>query len=203
MKQTKKDFFTNKANEYDKEVLRVSNVMRIASLILKELTYQKDFHLMDFGSGTGLLLSKIAPFVNKITAVDISNSMNDVLKRKIETINCHVEILDIDLSKHVLKQNFDGIISSMTLHHIKDTQSIFEKFYDMLSINGSLAIADLDTEDGTFHKQDTGVYHLGFDREEFTAIAKSVGFKKVKIQSVGLVEKPYGKYPVFLLTAHK
>jgi hypothetical protein len=58
-------------------------------------------------------------------------------------------------------------------------------------------------EDGTFHKEDTGVFHFGFDRDMFVNTAKSVGFKDVKIQTVGLVEKPWGKYPVFLLTAYK
>ena len=44
---------------------------------------------LDFGSGTGLLLSKIAPFVGKITAVDISKSMNEVLR--IKEMDCEIK----------------------------------------------------------------------------------------------------------------
>jgi hypothetical protein len=73
----------------------------------------------------------------------------------------------------------------------------------MLNSSGSIAIADLDKEDGTFHKDDTSVFHFGFDRDELLKIVMSIGFRKVKIQTVGLVEKPYGKYSVFLLTAYK
>ena len=198
-----KDFFADKAKDYDTEIARVDNVTNIAKLILKEQVYQKDFSILDFGSGTGLLLSQIAPYVRNITAVDISKSMNKVIRSKKDSIACHLDILEIDLTKEDLRLKFNGIISSMTIHHVKDVVQLFEKFYNLLNENGTIAIADLDKEDGTFHKIDTGVFHHGFDREEFVRIAKSVGFKNLKIQTVGFVEKPYGKYPVFLLTGSK
>lgn len=203
MNSGQKDFFAEKAKDYDQDKLRVDNVTNISNLILKEVIYQKDFNIMDFGSGTGLLLSKIAPYVGKITAVDISKSMNEILKSKKHTIECDVDIIEVDLSTEDLNQKFDGIISSMTMHHVKDVAKLFGKFYDMLDTNGTIALADLDKEDGTFHKEDTGVFHHGFNRDEFLNIAKSAGFKNLKIQTVGLVEKPYGKYPVFLLTGNK
>lgn len=203
MKVNPNDFFKGKAKEYDKEVARGKNVSNIAQLILKEIDYKQDMSIMDFGSGTGLLLSEIAPYVGKITAVDISKSMNEVLESKKHNIECELEIIEMDLSKETLHRQFDGIISSMTIHHVKDIAKLFEKFYQMLPANGSISLADLDTEDGSFHKVNTGVYHLGFDRNEFLNIAKSVGFRNLETHTVGLVEKPYGKYSVFLLTGIK
>ena len=203
MRSTKKDFFAKKAKDYDNEISRTNNVANIVKLILKEVVYQKEMSIMDFGSGTGLLLSKIAPLVGKITAIDISKSMNEVLEMKKHSIDCTLDIIEIDLLIEDLNQKFDGIISSMTIHHVKDTIKLFEKFYSLLNINGTIALSDLDKEDGTFHKVDTGVFHHGFNRDDFVNIAKSVGFKNLKIQTVGFVEKPYGKYPVFLLTGNK
>jgi len=203
MKSEKKDFFAEKAKSYDNEKKRVDNVSNIANLILKEQAYLKNSSIMDFGSGTGLLLSRIAPYVGKITAIDISKSMNEVLNEKKKSIACDLDILEIDLTKENLKLKFHGVISSMTIHHVKDVAQLFEKFYKLLHENGTIAISDLDKEDGTFHKVDTGVFHHGFNRDEFLSIAESVGFKNLRIQTVGLVEKPYGKYPVFLLTGNK
>ncbi|MDA3904698.1 MAG: class I SAM-dependent methyltransferase [Bacteroidales bacterium] len=203
MKSNKKDFFDKKAKDYDKEQARVDNVTNIANLILKKVAYSKDMSIMDFGSGTGLLLSKIAPHIGKITAIDISKSMNETLESKRNTIDCKLDIIELDLSKDNLYQKFDGIISSMTIHHVKDTLALFNKFYGMLNSGGTIALSDLDKEDGSFHNEDTGIFHFGFDREEFVNLAKRAGFKNVKIQTVGLVEKPYGKYPVFLLTGNK
>ena len=188
MKPSKKDLFAEKAKDYDKEKARTENVSNIANLILKEIEYQKVMNILDFGSGTGLLLSKIAPYVGKITAVDISKSMNEKLESKRDSISCDLAIVEIDLTTELLNQQFDGIISSMTLHHVADIAKIFEKFYSLLNKNGTIALSDLDIEDGTFHKEDTGVFHFGFDRDELLGIAKSAGFKNLKAQTVGFVE---------------
>lgn len=198
---TKKDFFEGKAERYDVEAARVNNVTNIANLILKENNYAKSSKIMDFGSGTGLLLSEIAPHVNEITAVDISDSMNSVLKQK--EVACQLNILKIDLTKENIDMKFDGIISSMTIHHIENIKALFEKFYVMLEPNGTIALSDLDLEDGSFHSEDTGIFHLGFDRTDFLSIAASVGFKDLKIQTASIIERPEKKFPVFLLTGNK
>lgn len=198
-----KDYFELKAENYDSDAKRVSNVDNIANSILNSIKLDKTMHIMDFGSGTGLLLERVAPFVKKITAVDVSESMTKQLNEKIKYLDCEVEILQLDLTKTKLDMKFDGIISSMTMHHIEDTQAMFNDFYKMLNTNGIIAISDLDTEDGTFHTEDTGVFHFGFERTEFRDKAIAAGFKNVKVIAASVDEKPQGKYPVFLLTANK
>lgn len=198
-----KDFFSDKAKDYDNEVSRSNNVTTIAQTILKEIPFSKEMSIMDFGSGTGLLLSEIAPFVGKITAVDISESMIAVLESKKNEIKCPLEIVQMDLTTKTLDKKFDAIISSMTIHHIKDVLSLFQKFHSLLNDNGIIAIADLDTEDGSFHTGDSGVFHCGFDRDEFVKMAENAGFKDVKIQKASKIVKPIGTFSVFLLTAKK
>ncbi len=201
--QETKDFFAHKAKNYEQEKRRLDNVANISKLILREIDYKKDMHILDFGSGTGLLLEKIAPHIGSVTAVDISKSMNQVLKEKQHKIPCLLQIKELDLTTTALDEKFDNIISSMTIHHIKDIDKLFKIFYNLLKDSGTIALADLDTEDGTFHTIDTGVHHFGFDREEFAQKAKNAGFKNIKTQTVGNVVKPYGEYGVFLLTASK
>lgn len=203
MESKQKDYFSEKAEGFDGQKSTTQNVDNIGQLILKELSFSNKMHIMDFGSGTGLLLSQIAPFVNEITAVDISASMIGVLQSKIDTIDCKLQILEIDLTKETLDTKFEAIISSMTMHHIENVQEIFHKFYSLLNDNGTIAIADLDKEDGSFHSEDTGVFHNGFNRNEFLQIAKNTGFKDLKIQTASIMNKPTGKYPVFLLTGKK
>ena len=96
----------------------------IAASILNHIDLKPDMKLMDFGSGTGLLLEKIAPFVASITAVDISTSMNQQLRQKQDQINCELEIVEMDLTTSDLNKKFDGIISSMTLHHVDDLKKL-------------------------------------------------------------------------------
>jgi cyclopropane fatty-acyl-phospholipid synthase-like methyltransferase len=197
------DHFASKASSYEQNKDRVDNVAQIANAMLGNIRFTKSMHIMDFGSGTGLLLERIAPFVNKITAVDVSASMNAQLCEKLGSLGCAVEILQMDLETTQLNQKFDGIISSMTMHHIKDIASMFGKFHSMLNDGGFIAIADLDREAGTFHTEDTGVHHAGFAREEITKVASSAGFRNVAISTASVVHKPQGDYPVFLLTGRR
>ncbi|HCY77314.1 MAG TPA: class I SAM-dependent methyltransferase [Ignavibacteriales bacterium] len=197
------DYFKLKAESYDNDAKRVSNVDNIANSILSSIPFNKNMHIMDFGSGTGLLLERVAPFVKKITAVDVSDAMCKQLNEKIKNLDCEVEILQLDLTKTKLDIKFDGIISSLTMHHIEDTQSMFNDFYAMLNDNGVIAIADLDTEDGSFHTDDTRVFHFGFDRKAFEDKAIAAGFKNIKIITASIDEKPHGNYPVFLLIGNK
>lgn len=66
-----------------------------------------------------------------------------------------------------------------------------------------IAIADLDSEDGSFHTENTGVFHSGFDRSAFLSSAKSAGFKDLEIVDASIAHKPHGDYSVFLLTGKK
>lgn len=198
-----KDHFAHKAGSYEQNKDRVDNVANIADAIVARVRLTKSMHLMDFGSGTGLLLERIAPHVGKITAVDVSQSMNAQLREKQSRLACEVEILEMDLETSQLNRTFDGIISSMTMHHIKDIAAMFAKFHAMLNNGGFIAIADLDREDGSFHTEDTGVHHSGFDREAIIKLAAGAGLKNVETVTVSVINKRGKDYPVFLLVGFK
>ena len=57
--------------------------------------------------------------------------------------DCTTEVVKADIMADDVKLKADGIISSMTMHHIEDIRSLFEKLYMMLNDNGFIAIADL------------------------------------------------------------
>lgn len=198
-----KDYFEHKAGSYEQSKNRVDNVENIANSILRAVKLDKTMHIMDFGSGTGLLLERVAPHVAKITAVDISQSMNRQLLEKQGRLGCEIETMEVDLEQSEVEQKFDGIISSMTLHHIKEIGTMIAKLHSMLNENGFIAIADLDTEDGSFHAEDTGVFHSGFDRDEIIKVAQEAGFRNVAVSSASVVHKPQGDFPVFLLTGFR
>ncbi|WP_022954155.1 class I SAM-dependent methyltransferase [Leucothrix mucor] len=195
------DFFQHKAAVYEQDERRVANVHTIAGSIIKRIALKPTMQLMDFGSGTGLLLGQIASHVAKITAVDISKSMNQQLRDKKDSLACEVEVLEMDLCTTDLDRKFDGIISSMTMHHVEDVPAMFEKFRTLLKPGGFIAIADLETEDGSFHTEDTGVFHNGFDGQALVDFATDAGFKQAEVALASTVHKPQGEYPVLLLTA--
>lgn len=198
-----KDHFSIKAKQYEKSPKRVQNVANIAKTIKRRIDFSSDMQVMDFGAGTGLLLERIAPLVKEITAIDISESMMQQLIAKEDTLACKLHTLKLDLEINDIDQKFDGIISSMTMHHIKDVPAMFIKFFALLSSGGFIAIADIDTEDGSFHDENTGVHHHGFDRDWIMQQAEIAGFKNLKIETASEMSKPQGNYSVFLLTGFR
>ena len=197
------DLFANKSKSWDMSSMRVQNAQGIASLIAQNIKLNKDMEIMDFGAGTGLLSYFVAQKVHKIIAVDNSPSMLKEFHAKKSEFACETEILECDLSQENIDKEFDGIISSMTIHHLEDTKALFAKFYKMLKPQGFIAIADLDTENGSFHSDNTGVYHFGFDRSTLENIAQELGFKNIKFELANTIKKPQNEFNVFLMTAEK
>ncbi len=197
--------FDKKAKEWDfgnGGDMRKQNALNIAQNIKKEIDLNKDMIIADFGVGTGFLGFEIAKEVKKVYGLDNSKEMLKRLQEK-NTHELSIEPVFIDLTTKNLDQKFDGIVSSMTLHHIKDLDDIFKKFYNMLNDKGFIALADLESEDGTFHSDNTGVFHFGFDEKTLKDVAKKAGFKDISFRTIHTIKKPNKEYPVFLLTAKK
>jgi len=197
------DHFKNKSKSWDMSSMRVQNAKSIADLIVKNIEFSETMEVMDLGAGTGLLSYFIAPYVSKIVAVDNSPSMLKEFKKKSSEFDSDTEVIEADISKDDINRTFDGIISSMTIHHVEDIKALFSKLYMMLNEKGFIAIADLDTEDGSFHSDNTGVFHHGFDRKMLESVANEAGFKEIRFDLASTISKPQATFTVFLMTAVK
>jgi cyclopropane fatty-acyl-phospholipid synthase-like methyltransferase len=186
--------FDRQSKEWDALERRVVNAKNIAKVIAQNIDLKPHFHLGDLGAGTGLLSGFLADKVSKITALDNSKGMLEEFLKK--DFSCVKEAKLIDITKEKLDSEYDGIISSMTIHHIEDTKQLFQKLHDSLKQDGFIAIADLDVEDGSFHSSNEGVFHYGFDFEELEEMAKEVGFGKVFTKSCGFIQKPHKSFEV-------
>ena len=197
-----KDHFVEKSKTWDAGAVQVQGAKIIADAIHKDIKLSNSMDIIDFGVGTGLLGFEIAKSVNKVYGVDTSASMIEKLKEK-NTPELTIDTYCQDIVKEPLDETFDGIISSMTLHHVEDLKAFFETIYKNINTNGFIAIADLETEDGTFHSDNTGVFHFGFNADELVKITQEAGFKDVKFKNINTINKPNRDFGVFLLTAIK
>ena len=199
----KKDLFAHKSKSWDMNSKRVANAKSIASVIAQNINLKKDMHLADLGAGTGLLSFFLSQKVGKITALDNSKSMLEVFESKKDEFLCEIEIVETDISNDMLDIKFDGIVSSMTIHHVEDTKKLLQTLHDMLEDDGFIALADLKSEDGSFHSDNEGVFHFGFDTKELEKVASSVGFKNIKVYKAGKITKPHMEFSVFCLIGYK
>ncbi len=197
------DRFEHKSKNWNMNSRRVQNAKGIADVILNNIDIRPSSKILDVGAGTGLLGYFISTKAKEITALDSSSSMLAELESKVSQFDCPVSIVKSSLEEYRCQECFDGIISSMTMHHIEDISALFHKLYGMLQKKGFIAIADLGSEDGTFHDDNDGVYHFGFDFESLKEIAKTVGFKEISVEKAHSIEKPNGNFDVFVLMAKK
>ena len=196
------DLFKDKANDWDKGDVRNQTAKTIATSIKNEITLTKNMQILDFGVGTGLLGFDIALHVKKVYGVDISPKMIEKLIAK-NTPELNITTFCQDIIQNPLDLIFDGLISSMTLHHVEYLDSFFTTIYKNIKDDGFIAIADLETEDGTFHSDNTGVFHFGFEADELIKTVKKAGFRDVYIKNINTINKQTKDFGVFLLTAKK
>ena len=197
------DIFKERSKDYDGNDMIKQLSSAIGSCIIENVELNAQMHVLDFGAGTGLISSQIAPYVEKITAVDISQSMLDKLNAKPE-ITDNVKTLCHDITIQPIGKEYDLIMSAMAMHHVEDTDNLIKRFSDHLKSGAKIALADLDAEDGSFHpKGMEDVYHDGFERSGFQATLEKHGFKDINFETAHTINGETRPYPIFLALATK
>jgi 2-polyprenyl-3-methyl-5-hydroxy-6-metoxy-1,4-benzoquinol methylase len=197
------DLFSDKAQDWDKREMVVALSKALGHAITTHVPLRSSMKVLDFGAGTGLLTASLVPHVAHVLAVDISPSMLEALAAKPE-LQGKVKVVCQDIIEAPLPQKFDLLVSAMAMHHVRDTDAMVKTFAEHVAPGGLVALADLDSEDGTFHPPDMeGVYHAGFDRRALQGTLEAHGFTDVVFHTAHEVVSPTRRYPVFLVVATK
>ena len=146
-----------------------------------------------------------------IIAVDSAIGMLEVLKEKLRSAGITTiepREWSVGLNTAALPA-FNLIVSSMTLHHVKDTSIAARTFFELLLPGGRITIADLDSDNGEFHDAPSIAEHEGFDRKNLQRIFEEAGFDAVRFSEWATIPKisSYtGKprdFTIFLMTARR
>lgn len=201
-------YFDERAKDWDANPTRVERAKVTAQAIRDMLPLRPGMSALELGCGTGLLSFALQQDFASITLADTSQGMLDVLADKIKAAGVdNMHPLRLDLSIDTLPSTrFDVIYSLMTMHHIPDTNQTLHQCYALTAPGGYLCIADLEKEDGSFHK-DTPDFdgHNGFDRGQLQKKVEAAGFENVQFKTVFRVPKQIDgvekSFPMFLMTA--
>jgi ubiquinone/menaquinone biosynthesis C-methylase UbiE len=210
MKNDRKKDFDKEAATWDEEPRRVKLSHDVADTLMRTIKLTPVMDALDYGCGTGLVTLRLQPHVRTITGADSSKGMIKVLQDKVKKQglkNVRAQLVDFELGERVTGK-FHLIVSSMTLHHVCDAAVLFGEFHALLQPGGHLCIADLDTEDGSFHGDNTGVLHFGFDRAGLKELLGKSGFKDVRDATAATMVKPVEgrgerEFTVFLITGRR
>jgi 2-polyprenyl-3-methyl-5-hydroxy-6-metoxy-1,4-benzoquinol methylase len=210
MKHEERKDFDKEAAQWDANPGRVKLAHDVADAIIREVSPTREMDALDFGCGTGLVTLRLQPLVRTITGMDSSEGMLAVLGSKVQgqgLVNVRMQFLDLEKGGKV-NGRYHLIVSSMTLHHVPDPAGLIAQLSGALLPGGTLAVADLDSEDGSFHRDNTGVLHPGFDRARIRGIFEQAGLSGVREVTAAVVIKEIEKkgrreFPVFLLIGKK
>ncbi len=200
--------FDEKAESWDDSPERIQRAEDIARHVREQVALHPDTRVLDFGSGTGLLGFHFIADVASVTFADPSEGMLQQVERKLRAgghTNGRVVRFDPDAPE--LPGRYDVIVSAMTLHHVEEPGATLRFLADHLEPGGWLAIADLDTEDGTFHDPPRSDVHTGFDRAMLVAELRELGLDHAQAVTAHVARKEQAdevrEYPLFLLTGQR
>ena len=197
--------FDERARDWDTPE-RQARAEIVAAAIGDAVPLAPDTRAIDIGSGTGLLGIALAPHVGEVVLADPSAGMLEVANEKLNAAGpANVRAVRFDLVTDPPPGDpFDLVVSMLVLHHLEDTAAALAAIARLLKPGGRLALADLDTEDGTFHSADAeGIHHLGFDRSQLDGLARAAGFTDVEFRTATTIEDEGRRYPLFLLIARR
>jgi ubiquinone/menaquinone biosynthesis C-methylase UbiE len=201
--------FDERALTWDDNPQFVERSIVFAEKIREQVSLRPDMEGYEYGCGTGLLSFNLMPYLKHITLADSSDGMLEVLRQKIAKHGVStMDVIKSDLAvDEIPEKKFDIIYTALALHHVSDVETILAKFYAMLKSSGYLCVADLDTEDGSFHGPEfTG--QLGFDREALKKLFERAGFTGIKVSTCHKIVRTNEQnetrtYPLFLMTGMK
>lgn len=202
--------FDTAAASWDTNPYRVRLAQDVGRAIGERVRLSPGMDVLEVGCGTGLVTLLLQPHVRSITGIDGSKGMLEVLESRIrdtDLTNVTTRLMDLETCDD-WEGRYDLVVSSMTLHHIRDVPRLLRQCFSVLKSGGTLAIADLDSDCGLFHRKTEQVYHNGFDRAILAKEFRDSGLRTVRNRTAAMPVKPDCNgnlrcFSVFLMTGEK
>ncbi|HZT75692.1 MAG TPA: metalloregulator ArsR/SmtB family transcription factor [Vicinamibacterales bacterium] len=161
-----------------------------------------DAVVADLGCGTGQVSAALAPFVQRVIAVDGSAAMLQAAKRRLQAFD-HVELRRGDLeSLPIDDARVDAATLMLVLHHVPEPAHALREAARILKPGGKAIVVDMLPHDREHYRQQMGHVWLGFSEAQIARLLEDVGFTHTKV--VALAPDVRAKGPgLFVATGEK
>lgn len=181
-KNVTKNWFNNWSNEYDNTLGKIGFHTDLLSMMAKHSTIRNGDKVLDIGCGTGLLSLKLLQKTDCVIAgIDNSKEMMAIFRDKIKRLKLESKITCKMMDANELNfkmDTFDKIVSSVTLHHLKNKTGLIKKVYKILKPSGVFVIGEVDMDTSGKHNDINRLKRiLKVLEQEWICAMKNVGIE--------------------------
>jgi SAM-dependent methyltransferase len=138
----------------------------------------------DLGCGTGQLAHTVAPYVERVVAVDASADMLDAARLRLaDTRNADVRQGDLE-SLPIENGELHAAMLSLVLHYSPDPGRALTEVARVLRPGGRVLIVDMLPHDREEYQQQMGHVWLGFSEKQITKALTGAGFDEVRVRAL-------------------
>lgn len=173
------EFFSSSAAQWDR--LRAELFGSRTELFALLGLLDESLVVGDLGCGTGQLAEAVAPFVERVVAIDESAAMLRAARARLSE-HRNVEVMQGSLeSMPVANGELDVAVLSLVLHYVTEPAAAFAEIRRSLRpTGGRLLLVDMLPHDRAEYRQTMGHVWLGFDAEQVRRWGEEAGFKSVR-----------------------
>lgn len=144
-----KHFWNSKAKAYNKNINVFAHkpYRRMYEFIKEPLT--SNMHVLEVGTGTGLVAQKVADKVKSIEATDFSDEMINIAQKTTHSPNIHFSCADI-FNLPFNDNQFNAVIVSNVLHIIPEPERALQEIKRVLKPEGLLIASTFLWEEASF-----------------------------------------------------
>jgi ubiquinone/menaquinone biosynthesis C-methylase UbiE/DNA-binding transcriptional ArsR family regulator len=194
------EFFSSSAGQWD----RVRDELFSDRFHLSALAALADAEWIvgDLGCGTGQVSAALAPFVQRVIAVDGSAAMVHAARKRLHMFDNvdlrrgELEALPIDSGR------LDAATVMLVLHHVPEPSRALAEVARVLKPGGRILIVDMLPHDREQYRHQMGHVWLGFSEDQIERLLLEAGFETVRV--VALQPDAKAKGPaLFVATGHQ
>lgn len=133
--------------------------------------------LLDLGTGTGRILSLLAPLAQRVVGVDANHAMLAVARANLEAAGIRrAELRQGDIyALPVERGAFDVVIVHQVLHYLDDPARALREAAAALAPGGRIVVVDFAPHDLEFLREQHAHRRLGFAREQVAGWLEDAG----------------------------
>jgi ArsR family transcriptional regulator len=141
-----------------------------------------DWTVADLGAGTGQTAAALAPFVERVIAVDDSEAMLAAARARLADLD-NVEVRAGRLEElPLLDSEADAATLVLVLHHLAEPPLALAEAWRILAPGGKLLVVDMLPHEHEDYRQKMGHVWMGFSRAQMLGWLQEAGFEALRYQ---------------------